>query len=230
MDDGEDAAAAMAAAMGFSSFGAQKPNKRRKFNPSTDAFVAPRSPSAPTSASGPHSDEHADFYMTTTGSNMIPLGVRKKNVDEIDLEDDEDEGHLPPGSQEPQQTTGGDDNGGEDDPEPQYLDTSHPSASIVDDPVDDLQSKIDAIVGSSVDAHASLQLSSSAIGDKQSSCGSHGGPERNMSRGNSSGSKWWEGYYDPAFIVNPWDKVEKANGLEPRDAWVSWEAAKGAQT
>ncbi|KAI0455109.1 hypothetical protein F5B21DRAFT_214081 [Xylaria acuta] len=229
MDDGEDdAATAMAAAMGFSSFGAQKPNKRRKFNPSTDAFVA-RSPPAPGSASGPHFHEHADNHITTTGSNMVPLGIRRKNVDEIDLEGDQDEGHLP-GNQEPQHTTADDNNNNDDDdPEPQYLDTSRPSAPVVADPIDSLQSKIDAIVDSSADAPASPQPSSSVVGGGQSSRGGRGGSQRNMSRGNRSGTKWWEGYYDPAFIVNPWDKLEKANGLEPRGAWVSWEEAKGVQ-
>ncbi|RYC59288.1 hypothetical protein CHU98_g6916 [Xylaria longipes] len=231
MDDGEDdGAAAMAAAMGFSSFGAQKPNKRRKFNPSTDAFVAPKSPSAPGSGSGPHFHEYADNYITTTGSNMVPLGIRKKNVDEIDLEGTEYEGHLPPDSQEPRETTADDDNGDEDDPEPQYLDSSRPSAPIVADPVDSLQSKIDAIVGGSADAGAFPQLSSSVADSGQSSRGGRGGHQRNMNRDNRSGTKWWEGYYDPAFIVNPWDNIEKANGLEPRGAWVSWEEAKGAQT
>ncbi|KAI1740976.1 hypothetical protein F4680DRAFT_77092 [Xylaria scruposa] len=228
MDDSEDTAAAMAAAMGFSSFGAQKPNKRRKFNPSTDAFVASMSPSDPTSDSGPHFYEHADSHITTTGSNMVPLGIRKKNLDEIDLEDDEDEGRLPPGSRDSREYQHNitDD----DDPEPQYLDTSRPSAPIIADPVDRLQSTIDAIVGSSADACVPPQLSSSVVAGGQPNRGSRGGTQRNMNRDNRSGVKWWEGYYDPAFIVNPWDKLEKANGLEPRGAWVSWEEAKGAQT
>ncbi|KAI1750203.1 hypothetical protein F4782DRAFT_256780 [Xylaria castorea] len=225
MDNSEDDdAAAMAAAMGFSSFGAQKPNKRRKFNPSTDAFVAPKSPS------DPHFYEHADNYITTTGSNMVPLGIRKKNIEEIDLEGDEDEGPPPPDSQEPYYTMADDDKDDDDDPEPQYLDTSRPSAPIVADPVDSLQSKIDAIVGSSADARISPQLSPSVVAGGQPSRDGRGGPQRNMNRDNHSGTKWWEGYYDPAFIVNPWDKLEKANGLEPRGAWVSWEEAKGAQT
>ncbi|KAI0193730.1 hypothetical protein EV127DRAFT_249377 [Xylaria flabelliformis] len=220
MDDSEDDATTMAAAMGFSSFGAQKPNKRRKFNPSTDAFVD----SDPASASGPHFYKHADSHITTTGSNMVPLGIRKKNIDEIDLEDD-DEGRLPPDSRESQHNITDD-----DDPEPQYLDTSRPSAPIVADPVDPLQSTIDAIVGSSADSGVSPQLSSSVMADGQPNRGGREGPQRNMNQDNRSGVKWWEDYYDPAFIVNPWDKLEKANGLEPRGSWVSWEEAKGAQT
>ncbi|KAI0466306.1 hypothetical protein F4859DRAFT_303345 [Xylaria cf. heliscus] len=230
MDDSEDATAAMAAAMGFSSFGAQQPNKRRKFNPSTDAFVAPESPSASTSASGPHFHEHANNRMKFTGANTIPLGVRKKNVGEIDLGDDEDEGHLPPGSEEPQQAAVGNDNHDEDDPEPQYLDTSRPSAPIAANPADSLQSQIDAIVGRSADARAFLQLPSSVVGDGESSRGDYRGPQRNIDRDDRSGTKWWENYYDPSFIVNPWEQLEKAHGLEPRGDWVSWEEAKRART
>ncbi|KAI1155283.1 hypothetical protein F4825DRAFT_447626 [Nemania diffusa] len=225
MDDVEDTAAAMAAAMGFSSFGAQKPNKRRKFNPSTDAFVDSISPEASTLPFHGYADNH----ITTTGSNTIPLGRRRQaaNTDEIDLddEDDENEGHRSLGGPPAQQITTEDD----EDPEPQYLDTSRPSAPIVADPADDLQSKIDAIVGSSADAHASPQGSSSVVDNGHSSRGGRGGRQHNMNRGGQSGTNWWEDYYDPAFIVNPWDNLEKANGLEPRGSWVSWEEAKAAK-
>ncbi|KAI1130779.1 hypothetical protein F5Y10DRAFT_108149 [Nemania abortiva] len=231
MDEAEDTAAAMAAAMGFASFGAQKPNKRRKFNPSTDAFVAPISPSASTSASTLPFHRYNDDRATTTGSNTVPLGHRKQptNADEIDLDDDEDE--IEPqsvsDSQLAQRIAGDDDDG---DPEPQYLDTSRPSAPVIADPADDLQSKIDAIVGSSGvwDPVTSTQPSSSVAGSEYSSRGGRGGRQRHVNRDDRSGNKWWEGYYDPAFIVNPWDKLEKANGLEPRGTWVTWEEAKAA--
>ena len=173
MEDADADAAAMAEAMGFSSFGNQASNKRRKFNPSTDAFVASMSPSDPTSDSGPH---FADSHITTTGSNMVPLGIRKKNLNEIDLEDDEDEERLPPGSRDNQESRR--DITDDDDPEPQYLDTSRPSAPIIADPVDRLQSTIDAIVGSSGDACVPPQLSSSVVAGGQPNRGSHGGPQR----------------------------------------------------
>ncbi|TGJ79914.1 hypothetical protein E0Z10_g8860 [Xylaria hypoxylon] len=231
-DEDIDTATAMAEAMGFSSFGAQKPNKRRKFNPGADAFVAPNSPSTSTSTLPFHryNDNDDGSYMATTGSNTIPLGVRRQNVDEIDLDGDEEEVHLPLGGQVAQPNITDDD----DDPEPQYLDTSRPSAPLVVDPADALQSKIDTIVGSSADAYTSPQLpppppSSTIVSTGHSSRGGRGGRQHNMNREGRSGARWWEDYYDPAFIVNPWDRLEKANGLEPRGSWVSWEEAKTAQ-
>ncbi|KAJ2970546.1 hypothetical protein NUW58_g9662 [Xylaria curta] len=227
MNGADDDAAAMAAAMGFSSFGAQKPNKRRKFNPSTDAFIAPTSLPASMSASNSTLPFHrySDNQVATAGSNTVPLGLRKKNVDEIDLDGDEDEESRPLGGQAAQRITADD---AEEDPKPQYLDTSRPSAPIVADPAHDLLSKIDAIVGSSADAYTSPHPSSSVVGGGYPSQGGRGGRQRNTVRDGRSGTKWWEGYYDPAFITNPWDKLEKANGLEPRGAWVSWEEAKAA--
>ncbi|KAI0116478.1 hypothetical protein GGR51DRAFT_319159 [Nemania sp. FL0031] len=232
MDDAEDTATAMAAAMGFSSFGAQKPNKRRKFNPSTDAFVAPISPSnsASISASALPFHRYNDNYAATTGSNTVPLGNRRQNtnVDEIDLDDDDDNengSQFSPKAQSTQRITTDDD---DEDPEPQYLDTSRPSAPIVTDPADDVQSKIDAIVGSSAGPYTPAQPSSSVAGSEFSSRGGRGERQRNINR-DKSRTKWWDGYYDPAFIVNPWDNLEKAKGLEPRGAWVSWEEAKAVQ-
>ncbi|KAI1419528.1 hypothetical protein F5Y12DRAFT_243654 [Xylaria sp. FL1777] len=231
-DTDPDTATAMAAAMGFSSFGAQKPNKRRKFNPSTDAFVAPSAASTSTSSSAlPFHRYNDDDYnlVATTGSNTVPLGVRKQNVDEIDLDSGEDVEHLPAGGQAAQPTTADEDE--DEDPEPQYLDTSRPSARVVAEPADALQSKIDAIVGSSADTYNPPPLpSSSVVSDEHSSRRGRGGLQGNMNRDGQSGTGWWEDYYDPAFIVNPWDSLEKANGLEPRGTWVSWEEAKAAQT
>ncbi|GAP87920.1 hypothetical protein SAMD00023353_1600790 [Rosellinia necatrix] len=221
MDETEDSAAAMAAAMGFSSFGAQKPNKRRKFNPNTDAFVASNS----TSTLPLH--RHDDSNTAPTGSNMVPLGTRNQNKDEINLDDDEDEEHLPPGAQTAEQTMRDDND--DDDPEPQYLDTSRPSAPLGVDPTDDLQSKIDVIVGGPGEKYPLPQPSSSSVFDGgHSSRGDRGGHQRAFGRDSRSGDMWWEDYYDPRFIVNPWDKLEKANGLEPRGAWISWEEAKAA--
>ncbi|KAJ8129145.1 hypothetical protein O1611_g4487 [Lasiodiplodia mahajangana] len=232
MDDAEDTATAMAAAMGFSSFGAQKPNKRRKFNPSTDAFVAPISPStsASTSASALPFHRYNANHAATTGSNTVPLGQRRQNTnaDEIDLDDDDDDenaAQVSPEDEAAQQITTNDD---DEDPEPQYLDTSRPSAPIVADPADDLQSKIDAIVGNSAGPYTPVQPSSLVAGSEYSSRGGRGEWHRNINR-DQSGTKWWESYYDPAFIVNPWDSLEKDKGLEPRGTWVSWEEAKAVQ-
>lgn len=73
----DDTAAAMAAAMGFSSFGAQNPSsKKRKYNSNSDAVVS-------------IDHDHG------TGANSAPVGERRAppaNTDEIALDDDDDDG------------------------------------------------------------------------------------------------------------------------------------------
>ncbi|KAI1179805.1 hypothetical protein F4777DRAFT_400587 [Nemania sp. FL0916] len=209
---------AMAAAMGFSSFGTQKPNKRRKFNPSTDAVVAnPWTPRSPTiSALQPAHSETA-----TTGSNTVPLGRWRpwSNTGEIGLRDDDG--------------SNGDNHGvGDEDPAPQYIDTSRPSAPAVDDAMDNVQAKIDAIVGSSAGDHAPPQPSPTGASEGRphgwqpwQPHGVNRGAHQNK-RGRGDWSRpWWEDYYDPTFIVNPWEHLEKAYGLEPLGEWPSWEEA-----
>ncbi|KAK1242161.1 hypothetical protein MKX07_000147 [Trichoderma sp. CBMAI-0711] len=83
----DDDAAAMAQAMGFSSFGAQPRPQKRKYNPHADAVTSSDSATAQRAAAKP----------SATGSNSTPLGVvasRKPaaaNADEIDLDEDEDQ-------------------------------------------------------------------------------------------------------------------------------------------
>jgi hypothetical protein len=111
----EDEAEAMAAAMGFSTFGTQGPSKKRKFNPKIDAFVEGQDLSS-LDKGGKHGQG--------SGGNQIPLGkprvfgVKKetevmRNEEEISLEEggDEDEG--------PRYVD-------DEDEAPQYLDTSRP--------------------------------------------------------------------------------------------------------
>ncbi|TQV95078.1 hypothetical protein V2A60_009848 [Cordyceps javanica] len=68
----------MAAAMGFSSFGAQHPSsKKRKYNPNNDAVVSIDDP-----------QRHG------TGPNSAPVGERRRpaaNADEIALDDDDND-------------------------------------------------------------------------------------------------------------------------------------------
>jgi len=113
----EDEAEAMAAAMGFSTFGTQGPSKKRKFNPKIDAFVEGQDLSS-LDKGGKHGQG--------SGGNQIPLGkprvfgVKKetevlRNEEEIllgeDGDGDEDEG--------PRYVD-------DEDEGPQYLDTSRP--------------------------------------------------------------------------------------------------------
>ncbi|KAI2617300.1 hypothetical protein GGS26DRAFT_408110 [Hypomontagnella submonticulosa] len=220
MEDSEDTAAAMAQAMGFSSFGTQKnPNKRRKFNPHADAVVAsPSTSTIPLHHSGATRE-------VKSGSNATPLGIRNRNEDEIDLEEDgegegtniaHDRGH------------GGLEDKDDDDPEPQYLDPSRLPAATLADSADDIQSKIDTIVSgfpnSTVDAKTPMASIGGGYGSRG---GGRGGSQPHRGQGRDPGKNWWDDYYDPSSNVNPWERLEHTRGLEPRGSWMSWEEAKG---
>lgn len=201
-DDGADA---MAAAMGFSSFGTQPSAKRRKFNSSSDSYVAGSS----SSSGGDHGK----------GANALPLGTRppppaqrpsqpalpqqQQNANEISLDDDDDDDNF----------------------EPQYIDTSRPAAPAEAAPAPApgdaaVQATIDSIVGSAgLPGSGELQVG-----------GGHGGHHRGGPRGDSrhrGGQPWYQDYYDPTANMNPWEKLEKQNGLEPLgNDWLSWEESK----
>ncbi|KAI0479355.1 hypothetical protein GGR56DRAFT_673282 [Xylariaceae sp. FL0804] len=217
----------MAAAMGFSSFGAQNPNKRRKFNPGADAVVdGSPIPLHGRSAGGPKST-----LRSGSGSNTTPLGVRVSNSDEIDLDGDLDTAAAataaPPDvlPHHHEHEDGHD----HDDPAPQYLDTSRPSATLPGNGEDNVQSKIDAIVGGSSAVNASISTSSFGDRAENGPRRGRGGFQSNRGRGRDPSKKWWEDYYDPSSLVNPWEKAEQALGLEPRGRWMSWDEAKAAQ-
>ncbi|KAI0131567.1 hypothetical protein F4814DRAFT_173604 [Daldinia grandis] len=212
MEENEDATAAMAQAMGFSSFGAQtNSNKRRKFNPRADAVVAS------TSIPLHHVTE------AKSGSNAIPLGVRSKNEDEITLEDDEvasitdSKIHFP--LNEPS----------DDEPGPQYLDTSRPPDIAAVDPTGDTMSNTinDATTGDHprhiVEANSSAANTSGDFVGHDSGCG---GYQAQQNQEHEPEKKWWDDYYDPSSNVNPWGRLEHIKGLGPRGSWMSWEEAK----
>ncbi|KFY27160.1 hypothetical protein V491_01000 [Pseudogymnoascus sp. VKM F-3775] len=109
----DDEADAMAAAMGFSSFGTQGPPKKRKFNPRSDAFIEGQELEAV---------DKGGKRGQGSGGNQIPLGRPRqlgvpsqasagaaKNDDEIALDDDEGPQYVD-----------------ENDEGPRYLDTSRP--------------------------------------------------------------------------------------------------------
>ncbi|KAI1495839.1 hypothetical protein F5X99DRAFT_102489 [Biscogniauxia marginata] len=215
MSDTDDTAAAMAQAMGFSSFGSQNPpSKRRKFNPSTDAVVA-----ASSSHTVPLYLQAADQDFGS-GSNATPLGTRIQNHDEIDLDLEDDAQHIT-ANDEVRSRDGQDDSGAG--PGPQYLDTSRPSAPIAPGREDDIQSRIDGIVGTSTSGENDSHLSTPAPTPGRG-LGNHrgrGGKQANRGQGHNSGHKWWEDYYDPSSITNPWERLEKTLGLKPGSDWVS---------
>lgn len=88
-EDLDDEAAAMATAMGFSTFGSHKPPaKKRKFNPATDAFV---------SGQELEKIDRGGKKGQGSGGNNMPLGKLRTfggvagNEDEIDVDEDENE-------------------------------------------------------------------------------------------------------------------------------------------
>ncbi|KAH6984640.1 hypothetical protein BKA56DRAFT_671127 [Ilyonectria sp. MPI-CAGE-AT-0026] len=72
----DDEEALMAQAMGFASFGAQRPNKKRRYNPGADAALG------------------SEPIPSVTGANSTALGpapTNRSNADEIALDDDDGE-------------------------------------------------------------------------------------------------------------------------------------------
>ncbi|KAK8130363.1 hypothetical protein PG999_002743 [Apiospora kogelbergensis] len=148
-DEWDEDAAAMAEAMGFSSFGGQNhPSKRRKYNARADAAFDSNTNNESTLAL---------HYDAGSGSNNTPLGERrpqqpkpkkqKTNANEIDLDDDDDDDDD---GQDGGEVDGNDavaagDQDDAQDPTPQHITTSQPP--------DQIQSGIDAIVAGLPEAH-----------------------------------------------------------------------------
>ncbi|KAI0007264.1 hypothetical protein F4779DRAFT_519829 [Xylariaceae sp. FL0662B] len=215
MENVDDETTAMAQAMGFSNFGAQNAsNKRRKFNPRADAVVASSS-----STSAIPSRRDAVSELVGSGSNALPLGVRIQNDEEINLDSDQEDGVI-----NPKTGNGVEGDYDNDDPEPQYLDASYPPVPASVD-LEEVQSKIDAIVGSSAQGLQAESSSYEAIGIPGSR-GGQGGRQANRGHGRDMGKEWWEDYYDPSSNVNPWERLERFKGLETRGSWMAWEEAK----
>ncbi|KAI8962030.1 hypothetical protein F5Y11DRAFT_204096 [Daldinia sp. FL1419] len=213
MEETDDTTAAMAQAMGFSSFGAQtNPNKRRKFNPRADAVVASTTTSIPLRRNSE----------AKSGSNAIPLGVRVRNNDEINLEDDEVGAAESPVHNDPKE-------GSDSEPGPQYLDTSRPPDIVAVSPTDNTMSttKIDTMTRDYPGHVVGGQSSELSTGGGPASRGNgRGNYQSRQSQGHEPGKKWWGDYYDPSSNVNPWERLEQTKGLGPRGSWMSWEEAK----
>ncbi|RYP75973.1 hypothetical protein DL771_002045 [Monosporascus sp. 5C6A] len=215
MDDPE--AAAMAEAMGFSSFGAQKSNKRRKFNPGADAVVA----STSTATSAASTSTNRVGGPLSSGSNSTPLGVRTRNNDEINLglDDDDHDGDSAIGAGAAPHLADG------DDWEPQYIDTSRPPIPANAGPSDDVQTRIDSIAGVPYGQHFETHTVPVYGQASRGGRGGRGGHQSARDRDGDKG-KWWEDYYDPSSNVNPWERLEQDRGLKPRGLWMSWEEAQ----
>jgi len=47
-----------------------------------------------------------------------------------------------------------------------------------------------------------------------------GGFPREREKRGQRNEGWWEGYYDPSFNVNPWEKLERERGLRAVGSWL----------
>ena len=166
MDDTDDSAAAeaaaMAEAMGFSTFGSQNPHKKRRYNPSADFSSS--------------STKNIDA-VAATGGNAAPLGTSRPsaasapaNTNEIDLNDEDN-----------------DEDGTEGNP-----------------------SQISSVPGLPARPAASV----GSVGYVQR-------PRNHQQRDDPDRPPWYEGYYDRSSNENPWERLEKEHGLQPRGSWVA---------
>ncbi|EGR48590.1 uncharacterized protein TRIREDRAFT_107374 [Trichoderma reesei QM6a] len=188
----DDEAAAMAQAMGFSSFGAQPRPQKRKYNPHADAVTSSDSATAQRAAAKP----------SVTGSNSTPLGLvasRKPdsaaaNADEIDLDEDEDQA--------------------KDDDKSANVD----NADVLENSAGVSEEKpTQSSAPASVRPPGLPNRPPPGVGAPSSSGGHH--PRTNHRR--EDDDSWSEGYYDPQSNENPWRRLEEAKGLQPLGTWLA---------
>ncbi|KAL7822221.1 hypothetical protein V8C26DRAFT_291491 [Trichoderma gracile] len=190
LDDDE---AAMAQAMGFSSFGTQPRAQKRKYNPHADAVTSSDSATAQRAA--------AAAKPSATGTNSTPLGVAasKKhdpaaaNADEIDLDEDEAQAKDAEGTNN--------------------VDNGDPSAGVSEE--QPIQSSTPALVR----PPGLPNRPPPGITTTSSSGGHHHQTRTNHRR--EDDDSWSEGYYDPQSNENPWRRLEEAKGLQPLGTWLA---------
>ncbi|RDW68351.1 hypothetical protein BP5796_09008 [Coleophoma crateriformis] len=193
----DDGAAAMAAAMGFSSFGTQShPAKKRKFNSATDAFVDGQDLA---------SLDKGGKKGQGSGGNDIPLGKSRvlgvkieATEGEIDLEEDEQE-HEDEG---------------------RWLDTSEPAPAEME--AMRREQERESLANMNV-AGAGHQLPQRPANPTVSSPHTQQQQQPPLPPPHQRGQKnqlWYVGYYDPSFNENPWARLEKEHRLDAVGTWL----------
>ncbi|TVY37012.1 hypothetical protein LSUB1_G002944 [Lachnellula subtilissima] len=295
-DSSDEEAAAMALAMGFSSFGAPPSKKKRKFNSATDAFVDGQEQLTPEQlenidrggkkgkGSGGNNVALGRTRVFGTGSGSgaasgagrgggsggvsyeaqapLVLQAHARNDAEINL------------------YGGRADDGSGDEEKPNYVDTSLPApveelrgigsggegslelqnqaTEKATEAVDEMQAKIDSILASAQpgisvpplpalppgytdSAFTEGRIRSPPAAAVQSVAGSsrggggggmRGGRGGGSARGGQRNERWWEGYYDPSFNVNPWEALEKKMELRSVGNWLEkghWDLNAGVR-
>jgi len=210
-DDNDKEASAMAAAMGFSSFGTQGPSKKTKFNPRTDALIDGQELA---------SLDKGGKKGQGSGGNNIHLGKARvfgtgvaavtSNEEEINL-GDEEEGpsyvnmSLPPPDEIARKSQGKIDATLAENAGSQALEMAIPSQR---------SAAGQAVMQMPQGLPQRSAFSKTAFSDTASVAGS----SRLRGRGERN-EFWYVGYYDPSFNENPWARLEKAKDLKLRDTW-----------
>lgn len=179
-----------------------------------------------------YAEEHEDKCRgrgvggTGAGAGAVVRGG-SGNEDEITLDDDDDdeeEGEVKEGDTA---STG-----------PQYIDTSRPPRPLSPSEAEarEMQERINAIlarIDAPDDPAAPSEVPGAADGasllpPKPVAPGNNHwsgettttNRQHQHSRREPGGKPWWEGYLDPKFNENPWERLEKEKGLEARGGWV----------
>ncbi|KAJ2899440.1 hypothetical protein MKZ38_003055 [Zalerion maritima] len=192
-------------AMGFSSFGQTRPNKKRRYNPQADQAVVD---SAAGSISHPEP--------SGSGANALPLPLHARasaqppgNPDEMSLEDGDGPAASTSGS------TGGASMGGTSLPLP-------PASGL---PARPAFTNIGSTIRGASFVGVPDQVHGGGRGGRAGGGGgsSRGRGDSGSFSGRDHGSRnpeWYIGYYDPASNENPWAKLEERMGLEPQGDWT----------
>lgn len=195
----DDDAAAMAQAMGFSSFGAQDdhPSKKRRYNPRADASTD---------------------MPATLPSAARPSPATGANADEISLNDDDEDSTAPQGTALAYVQTQIDEmiknnaGGGADSSTAQPPAGGHGVGNGFS-----LPNRPNPSWGTQMGSPPQPSERGGHDRGRGRRGGGHG--QHQHGAGGESGKPWYDGYYDTRSNENPWQQLEKDAGLQPLGSW-----------
>ncbi|EFQ31160.1 hypothetical protein CGRA01v4_01869 [Colletotrichum graminicola] len=239
----------MAAFMGFASFGTQPAAKKRKYNHRTDALSSASGPAGHHPVAAATGANQTALAARTPRAPMTD--APPANTDEIALDDDDGadnaDADAAAGGEDQDQDQDPDEGGTNIYSDP----TIAPALAHAQSLIDELSTSGGVPSSASEDTSASqaqgpaLLPASAALprrpevswGKEMGSApttmptrernaeAAAGHPPRGGRQGyqqqRSDGKPWWEGYYDHASNENPWERLEKKAGVQPRGAWLS---------
>lgn len=199
--DGDEEAAAMAAAMGFSSFGMQesnRPSKKRRFD-----------------------DGVFDIAASGTGANSLPLHPRestkaqKTNTDEIDLDGDEDDAAQD----------------GNPDEQLSQQPAMVPLHGLPPKPIVTANEFEPPFVTPPPGLHGPWFQAGGRGGRGGGGGLNNRGLGRGGGGGRDGPNReWYLDYYDPSFNENPWERLEQTKDLPSVGSWLPSRSAGGKST